>query len=124
MNDCRAAVTEVLQLYFMGLYHSDVNLLGQALHPRAIYATATGGELTYRTMDEYLPIVAARPSPHSRGESRRDAVESIEFAGAAHAFARVRCSIGKKDFTDLLTLVFDDQRWQILSKVFHYDLKP
>lgn len=27
-------------------------------------------------------------------------------------------------FTDLLSLVFVDGRWQIIAKVFHYDIKP
>ena len=70
-----------------------------------------------------LSIVAARPSPADSGESRCDVIESIEFAGPAHAFARVRCVIGDKHFTDLLTLVIDEGRWQILSKVFHFELK-
>lgn len=116
-------MSAVLQLYFDGLYHSDVERLGRALHPRAIYATVTEGSLIYYTMDEYLPIVEARLSPASRGESRCDEIESIEFAGSAHAFARVRCAIGEKHFTDLLTLVIDEGRWQILSKVFHFELK-
>ena len=123
MSSSRDAVSAVLQLYFDGLYHSDVERLGRALHSRAIYATVTEGPLTYYTMDQYLPIVAARPSPADRGEIRRDAIESIEFAGTAHAFARVRCAIGHKHFTDLLTLVMDEGRWQILSKVFHFELE-
>lgn len=123
MSDLQSSVRAVLQLYFDGLYHSDVERLGRALHPRAIYATVTEGSLIHYTMNEYLPIVEARPSPAASGESRCDEIESIEFAGPAHAFARVRCVVGEKHFTDLLTLVFDQGRWQILSKVFHFDLK-
>jgi Tautomerase enzyme/Putative lumazine-binding len=59
------------------------------------------------SMEEYLPIVAARESPESRGEARTDAIESIEFAGPVTSLARVRCSIGPKCFTDLLVEVLD-----------------
>jgi len=31
--------------------------------------------------------------------------------------------LGPKFFTDLLTLIFVDGRWQIISKVFHFDLR-
>jgi hypothetical protein len=31
--------------------------------------------------------------------------------------------IRPKHFTDLLTLVHVDGRWQIISKVFHYELE-
>jgi hypothetical protein len=39
------------------------------------------------------------------------------------AFARVNCAIDEKYFTDFLTLILVDGRWQIISKVFHYDLR-
>ena len=115
---------ELLGRYFDGLYRSDAGLLATVFHPTAVYATATEGTLTRLSMSEYLPIVAARESPASRGEARTDAIESIEFAGPVTALARVRCSIGPKRFTDLLSLVRVDGRWQIIAKVFHFDLDP
>jgi hypothetical protein len=115
-------VLAVLQLYFDGLYESNVEKLGRALHPQAHYVSVTEGPLLYRTMQEYLPIVEKRESPASRGEARRDRVLSIEFAGPATAFAKVECAIGPKRFTDFLTLIFVDGVWRIISKVFHYEI--
>ncbi len=114
-----AAVTGVLETYFDGLYHADIEKLGIAFHPKAIYATADETPLLYRTMIEYFPVVAKRLSPASRDEPRRDVIESIEFAGGNTAFARVRCSIGTRDFIDFLTLVRTDGTWRIMAKVFH-----
>lgn len=114
-------LTEVLQTYFDGLHHSDTTRLGRVFHPDARYITATEGELLTLTMAEYFLIVDARPSPHSKGEPRRDRIVSIEQAGPVTAFARVECAIAPKSFTDLLTLVRLDGRWQIISKVFHYE---
>lgn len=113
-----AAVTGVLEIYFDGLYHGDIERLGNAFHPKAIYATADETPLLYRTMDDYFPVVAKRVSPASRDEPRRDVIESIEFAGDNTAFARVRCSINTKDFIDFLTLVRTDGTWRIMSKIF------
>ena len=110
--------------YFDGLYASDAGALGAVFHPGAVYATAADGPLTRLSMAEYLPIVAAREAPTSRGETRTDAIESIEFAGPATALARVRCSIGPNHFTDLLSLVRTDGRWQIIAKVFHVEPGP
>jgi len=127
-----AAVVAVLQTYFDGLHHSDTGRLRQVFHPRAHYVTATEGATDgtgkgpgplQLTMEEYFPIVAARPSPASRGEARHDRIVSLEFAGPVTAFARVECAIGPKFFTDFLTLIFVDGRWQIISKVFHYDVR-
>jgi putative lumazine-binding protein len=113
-----AAVAGVLETYFDGLYHADIERLGAVFHPKAVYATADETPLLYRTMDEYLPVVAKRVSPASRSEIRRDVIDSIEFAGENTAFARVRCSIGTKDFVDFLTLVRTDGAWWIMAKIF------
>ena len=124
MTPDRDAVTQALTTYFDGLYHSDTKRLRQVFHPRAIYACATDENLLYLTMDEYFPIVDKRPSPASKNEARHDRILSIEFAGPVTAFARVECAIEPKHFTDFLTLVFVDGRWQIMSKVFHYETRP
>jgi 4-oxalocrotonate tautomerase len=117
------ALTEVLSDYFDGLYYSDTQRLARVFHPQARYACATGGTLLHLGMDEYFPIVDKRPSPASRNEPRADQIVSIEFAGPVTAFARVNCAIGERFFTDFLTFVLLDGRWQIMSKVFHYDLQ-
>ncbi len=116
------SVVAVLKDYFEGLYRSDTQILRRVFHPMAIYACATDGTLLTLRMDEYFSIVDKRPSPASRGEERSDRILAIEFAGPVTALARVECSIRPKHFTDLLTLVLVDGRWQIISKVFHYEL--
>lgn len=115
-----SGVAGVLATYFDGLYHSDTRRLAQVFHPRAQYVCVTDGTLLYRDMAEYFPIVDARPSPASRGEVRRDEIVSIDFAGPVTARAVVRCAIGPRQFTDFLTLIRLDGRWQVISKVFHY----
>ncbi|MGL5117196.1 MAG: nuclear transport factor 2 family protein [Beijerinckiaceae bacterium] len=115
-------IIEVLQLYFDGLHHSDTSRLRRAFHPQASYVCAVETPLIQLGMGEYFPIVDKRPSPASLGEQRRDRIISIEMAGPVTAFARLECAIGPKRFIDLLTLIRVDERWQIISKVFHYDL--
>jgi hypothetical protein len=114
-------VAKALEPYFDGLYESNTRKLAQIFHPKAIYATATSGELLRLDMDEYFKVVDKRPSPASRNEPRRDAIASIEFAGPVTALVRLHCAIGPRYFTDLLTLIHLDGRWQIIAKVFHYD---
>ena len=118
-----AGVTATLHTYFDGLFHSDIGRLARVLHPQAIYCCATEGHLPHRSMAEYFPIVDQRPSPASLGQVRRDRILSIEFAGPVTAFARVECAVAPRFFTDLLTLVQLGGRWQIVSKVFHFDLE-
>ncbi|WP_269716068.1 nuclear transport factor 2 family protein [Caulobacter sp. NIBR2454] len=113
-----AEISEVLADYFDGLHHCDVEKLASVFHPKALYATADETPLLHRTMDEYLPVVAARQSPASRGEPRRDHIDEIQLAGDNTAHARVRCSIGDRDFVDFLSLVRTDGQWRIIAKIF------
>lgn len=114
-------VAAVLQRYFDGLYHSDTQRLREVFHPRALYATATEGPLLALDMAHYFPIVDARPSPASRGEVRHDRILRIEFNGPVTALAVVECAIGPRRFTDWLALLRLEGRWQIISKVFHFE---
>jgi len=113
-------VQQVIQIYLDALYECDLEKLDRAFHPNAIYATADEPEFLHRTMEQYFPVVAARVSPASRGEVRKDAIDGIEFAGKNTAFARVRCSIGTRDFVDFLTFVKTNNQWRIIAKVFQF----
>lgn len=112
------AIFDVIQRYFDALYRADAKLLEEVMHNQAIYASADETPMLFRTMDEYLPIVAAREAPESRGEARNDVIEMVSLAGDNTALARVRCSIGNRNFTDFLTLVRDQGEWRILAKIF------
>jgi hypothetical protein len=123
-NTAEAGIRDTLRLYFDGLHLSDTGRLERAFHPKARYVCATDGAFVNLGMAEYLPIVAARVSPASRGEARRDRVVSIALAGPVTAAVRVECAIGPKFFTDLLTMIRLDGRWQIIAKVFHHEPLP
>lgn len=117
------AVVTAMNHYFTGLHHSDITLLKRVFHPEAHYFCATNGTLLHLDMAQYMPIVDNRPSPASQGYEPSDRILAIEFAGPATAFVKAECSIPPKFFTDFLTLVKLEGRWQIISKVFHYELK-
>jgi Putative lumazine-binding len=117
------AIHALLEHYFDGLYHSDTRRLARVFHPKALYATAVGEAPIVWRMDEYFAVVEARPAPAASSQPRTDRVLSIELVGPVTALAMVECSIGPEHFTDVLTLIHVDKRWQIISKVFHYDVR-
>lgn len=116
----RGAIDKLLQRYFDALHHSDANVMDTVLHPSAVYATADEMPPLIRSKSQYLPVLAARPSPASRGVMRDDHVDHVELAGQNTAFAKVRCTIGERDFVDYLTLIRVEGEWQIISKIFHF----
>lgn len=113
-----ADVYDLLGQYFDTLYYCDLEKFDAVFHPHAIYVTADETPLLYRSMPTYREVIAQRRSPESRGEQRRDFVDAMEFAGDNTALARVRCSIGERDFVDLLSLVRTEGRWRIIAKIF------
>jgi hypothetical protein len=119
-----AEVVAVLQEYFDGLHYSDTQRLRRVFHPQAVYATASHGKPLVLGMNEYFPIVDARPSPASKGEARTDEIVSLEFAGPVTARATLRCSIQPRHFVDLLTLIHIEDRWQVIAKAFHWEERP
>ncbi len=114
-------IIAVLERYCDGLYRGDTSVLKTAFHPQARYITASDGALLHLDMAAYFPIVEARPSPESRGEPYRFAIDSIELAGPVTAFARMRCTMLAREYVDLLTLIQIDGEWRIIAKVFHFD---
>ncbi len=124
VNEPFDEIRRVLQIYFDGLYHSDVKRLAQVFHPRAVYATADESPPLIRSMDEYFPIVEARISPASRNEIRKDFIDAIKLAGDNTALARVRCRICGRDFIDHLSLIRVDGSWRIIAKVFQIVKAP
>ncbi len=121
--DALIAVTALLREYFDGLYFSDTQRLRRVFHPQALYATASDGTPLILSMKPYFEVVDQRPAPASRGEARRDRIESIHFVGPVTALAKVQCAIEPKHFTDLLTLIQVDGRWQIIAKVFDFEIE-
>ncbi len=118
-----AEVEALLAAYFEGLYQGDTGILSQVFHPDALYACATGGSLLSLRMDAYFQLVEGRPSPASRQDPRTDRIVAIEFVGPVTALARVQCSILPRHFTDLLSLLRVEGRWQVMAKVFDFELQ-
>ena len=114
------AIEKVLQVYFDGLYEGDTKKLGEAFHPSAhLYSADAGGKAADLPRADWFKAVESRPSGKAKGSARADRIVSIDFAGPATAFAKVEGQLPPRYFTDYLTLLKVDGRWQVISKSFH-----
>lgn len=114
-----AAVESTLQIYFDGLHEGDPSKLGQAFHPFAhLYAVGADGKATDTPREDWLKAVGGRPSAKSKGDERRDRIVSIDFNGPNAAFAKVECQLPPRYFTDYLTLLKIEGRWQVIAKAY------
>lgn len=120
MSSDVADVEKVLQTYFDGLYEGDTGKLGAAFHPMShLYSVGADGKATDFPRADWFKMVEGRKSAQASGSERRDRIVSIDFSGPGTAFAKVECQIPPRYFTDYLTLVKADGRWQVISKTFH-----
>ena len=120
MSSDVAEVEKVLQVYFDGLYEGDTKKLGAAFHPMShLYSVSADGKAADLRRADWFKFVEGRPSAKSKGGERRDRVVSIDFSGPATAIAKVECQLPPSYFTDYLTLMKADGRWQVISKTFY-----
>ena len=119
-----AEVEKTLRVYFDGLYEGDTRKLGEAFHPYShLYSVGPDGKPADLPREEWFRLVESRPSAKSKGDERRDRIVSIDFSGPTTAFAKVECQLPPRYFTDYLTLLKIDGRWQVIAKAFHFVTK-
>lgn len=113
-------IAQALETYFDGFYEGDVGKLERIFHPAAHLYTAADGPLQDDPMDAVYARVRKRTPPASLRQKRADRILSIDRSGPEAALAKVQLAIGEKLFTDYLTLLRIDGRWQIISKTYTY----
>lgn len=115
-----AEVEKVLQIYFDGLFEGDTGKLGQAFHPSShLYSIGGDGKAADLPRADWFKWIESRESGKTKGSARADRIVSIDFSGPGTAFAKVECQLPPRYFTDYLTLLKVDGRWQVIAKAFH-----
>jgi hypothetical protein len=118
MDDDKQAIQATVQLYLDGLYEGDAEKLAASFHPTSALTYEADGKITILPRDEWLAAVRARPSPRSQGLSREDEILTIDQSSPTAAFVKLKCAIPPRFFTDYLSLLKVEGRWQVAQKVF------
>jgi len=114
------SISETIQLYFDGMYHSDAEKLKKAFHPSASLYGYLEGELAIIPLDNWLAHVRGVPAPFENGEEYDMRIVSTDVTGAVAAVKVADLYLGRR-FTDYLSLVKTGDNWLIVNKTFHYD---
>ena len=111
-------IARALDLYFDGFHEGDVGKLQQIFHPAAHLYNAGEGKVQDDPIEVVYARVAGRVSPAANRQLRHDRIVTIDRAGPESALAKVQLAIGPKLFTDYLSLLKVDGRWQIIAKTY------
>jgi hypothetical protein len=118
MSEDTAQIEAAVQIYLDGLYEGDADKLASVFHPTSALTYEQGGKLAVLPRDQWLEFVRGRPSPKSRGLGRHDEILQIDQASPTMAFVKLKCAIPPRFFTDYLSLLKIDGRWQVAQKVY------
>lgn len=116
------AILALLETYFEGLHRADSAMLATVFHPHSQYVSAVPEDYRVLSFPEYRQVLDQRVPPANTGEARRERIISIETGGDTLAFTKVEMTMMGRNYTDFLTLVFDQGRWAIMAKIFHYEM--
>lgn len=118
MLDDIAALEELAKIYLDGLYEGDTSKLSSVFLPTSALTQVVDDQVSITPCETWLERVAARPSPKSAGLERHDHVLTIDLVGPTLAHLKIKCAIPPKFFTDLLSCLKVEGRWQVAQKVF------
>jgi Putative lumazine-binding len=122
--DDRQAIEQTIQTYFDGLYEGDADKLASVFHETSALTYEQDGKLVVLPLAQWLKAVRERPAPKAKGLARDDAILLIDQSGPTTAFVKVKCQMPPRYFTDYLSLLKVDGRWQVAQKVFATVVKP
>jgi hypothetical protein len=117
------AIRAATQTYFDALYQGDADRIASVFLPSSCLTQVFEGELKVTPRDTWLDAVRTRQSPQALGLSRDDHILTIDLISATLAHVKVNCAIPPRYFTDILSFVKLDGRWQVAQKVFTTDVR-
>lgn len=115
-------ITQTVDHYFKGMYHSDVDRLKKAFHASAFLKGYFQGNLAIFSIEDWLKVIQDTPPPADNGEAYDMKIVSVDITDNV---ACVKVADLYKDlrFTDYLSLMKIEENWVIVNKTFYHEPK-
>lgn len=123
MSNDRGAIEAAVRTYLDGLFEGDADKLASVFHPTSALTWEENGVLTPLPRDEWLEAVRSRASAKSRGLERHDEILQIDQSSPTTAFVKLKCQIPPRYFTDYLSFLNIEGKWQVAQKVFSTEVR-
>jgi hypothetical protein len=115
------ALLAAVAQYFEMMFDSDIGRFDSVFAPTAQLHGLRGEELRVLTAAEYRDLLAANPSPKSKGAPQLQEVLLMDFASPSQAVVKVRVRIDAILYVDYLCFHLIDGQWLITAKSFHVE---
>ena len=113
-----AGIQKLMDDYFEVMHHQDMDLFDKVFHPSCALYSTQGGELSLRPYAVYREAVAARQSPASLGNPRRDQILDFDQVSDTLAWVKPQLQMFGGIMQDYLNLVYLDGQWWIMAKMW------
>lgn len=110
-------IKEVIDNYFLGTYHGNEEQLRKAFHPNARITGLFKGEYCDWSLDEFIQRVTTTPTAALKNEPYEKKIIFLDQTVDA-AMVRAHVLVAGIAFTDYITLLRIDGKWQIRNKSF------
>jgi hypothetical protein len=114
------AIRATLQYYLDGHATGDPEIMARAFHPSARLQFIRNGEVSIRSVDDYLGGMRGEPPQDESQRERR--IVMIDYEGTA-AVARIELDYPSAFFADYMQLLKVEGEWKIVNKIFHIERK-
>ena len=110
------AIRRVVTDYLEGMIYGQADRLKSAMHPLCMQAGHFKGNYEFYSRDEFIEALKSEQMEEP-GTPYKAEVLSIDITGDV-ALAKVKDDCFGTSFTDYLTLIRHEGRWQIVMKAF------
>ncbi|MBM7062894.1 nuclear transport factor 2 family protein [Pseudomonas sp. UL073] len=114
-----SSISATVHEYFEGMYHGDTTRLRHAFHPQAYLFGYFHGALCHDSLENWMEEVDGTPVPAKHGEPFDMRIVSVDVTPPV-AVAKVDVLYLGLRFTDYLSLLQIDDRWQIVNKIYRH----
>ena len=114
--DERKSIEAVIAAYLEGMIYGQREQLEHAMHPQCMQAGHYQGAYEFFDRETFIASVVGETA-QPKGSPIRSRIVSIDMTGDV-AVAKVEDECLGTTFTDFLTLIKHDGRWQIVMKAF------
>jgi hypothetical protein len=123
-NNDLSEIEALIRTYLDGLYEGNAEKIASVFHQTSALTQMFDGKLMITPRDQWLEAVRNRAPPQAQGLVRDDHIISIDIAGPSMAYVKLKCAIPPRYFTDQLSCLKIDGRWQVAQKVFMTEVFP
>lgn len=104
--------------YFDLMHEQDMTLFDRVFHPDSVLYGVVDGQINIRRYAVYREAVAARQSPATLGNKRRDVVLSVDKISGTLALLKMQLEMFGGVMQDYLNIVYLDGQWWVMAKMW------